>query len=178
MNLTCETGTFTEVKRVEGGGGSGGGRRKNRLHPESPDGIGEFLAMNARTGRILWRNRTRAQPNTAALTTGGGLVVVGDWDRYLFVYDATTGKTLFQTRLPTSVQGFPITYAVNGRQYIAVPVGTGGGQWITTIPADHASGKAATARWQCTLCLRAATVNRRTRPTAFTETRSSLGWRP
>jgi alcohol dehydrogenase (cytochrome c) len=32
------------------------------------------------------------------------------------------------------VQGFPITYAVGGRQYIAVPVGTGGGQWVTTIP--------------------------------------------
>jgi alcohol dehydrogenase (cytochrome c) len=136
LNLTCQTGTFNDVKHVEGGGGTGAGRRLNRLHPESPDGIGEFLAMSARTGRILWRNRTRAQPNTAALTTAGGLVVVGDWDRYLHVYDVTTGKTLFQTRLSTSVQGFPITYSVNGRQYIAVPVGTGGGQWITTIPRD------------------------------------------
>ena len=43
---------------------------------------------------------------------------------------------LFQTRLSTSVQGFPITYAVGGRQYLAVPVGTGGGQWVTTIPSD------------------------------------------
>lgn len=136
LNLNCETGTFNDVKKVEGGGGSGGGRRTNRLHPESPDGIGEFLAMSARTGRILWRNRTRTPPNTSALTTGGGLVVVGDWDRYLYVYDATTGKILYQTRLSTSVQGFPITYAVNGRQYLAVPVGTGGGNWITTIPAD------------------------------------------
>jgi alcohol dehydrogenase (cytochrome c) len=136
LNLTCETGTFTDVEHVEGGGGSGGGRRKNRLHPESPDGIGEFLAMSARTGRILWRNRTRAQPNTAALTTAGGIVVVGDWDRNLFVYDVTTGKTLYQTRLSTSVQGFPITYAVDGRQFLAVPAGTGGGQRITTIPAD------------------------------------------
>jgi alcohol dehydrogenase (cytochrome c) len=136
LNLTCQTGTFNDVKRVEGGGGTGAGRRLNRLHPESPDGIGEFLAMNARTGRILWRNRTRAQPNTAALTTAGGLVIVGDWDRYLYVYDITTGKTLYQTRLSTSVQGFPMTYAVNGRQFIAVPVGTGGGQWITTIPRD------------------------------------------
>ena len=34
------------------------------------------------------------------------------------------------------MQGFPITYAVNGRQYLAVPVGTGGGQWVTTIPAE------------------------------------------
>jgi len=52
------------------------------------------------------------------------------------VHDAATGKIVFQTRLPTSVQGFPITYAVNGRQYLAVPAGTGGGQWVTTIPAE------------------------------------------
>jgi alcohol dehydrogenase (cytochrome c) len=137
LNLSCEKGTFGgDVKRVEGGGGAGPVRRKNLMHPESPDGIGELLAMSARTGEILWRHRTRTPPTTSALTTGGGLVVVGDFDRYLYVHDAKTGAILFQTRLPTSVQGFPITYAVNGRQYLAVPVGTGGGQWVTTIPAE------------------------------------------
>jgi alcohol dehydrogenase (cytochrome c) len=136
LNLTCEKGTFSDVRRVEGGGGAGGGRRKNLMHPESPDGLGEFLAMKAKTGEILWRHRTRTPPNTAALTTAGGLAVVGDFDRYLYVHDATSGKVLFQTRMPTSVQGFPITYAVNGKQYLAIPVGTGGGQWGTTIPAE------------------------------------------
>ena len=136
LNLNCERGSFNDVPKVEGGGGSGGGRRKNLMHPESPDGIGELLAMKARGGEILWRHRTRTPPNTAALTTGGGLVIVGDWDRYLYVHDATNGKILFQTRLSTSVQGFPITYAVGGRQYVAVPVGTGGGGWSTTIPAE------------------------------------------
>ena len=43
---------------------------------------------------------------------------------------------MYRTRLSTSAQGFPITYAVDGRQFLAVPAGTGGGQWITTIPAD------------------------------------------
>jgi alcohol dehydrogenase (cytochrome c) len=137
LNLHCERGTFSgDIKRVEGGGGAGGVRRKNLMHPESPDGIGELLAMNAKTGQVLWRHRTRTPPNTSALTMGGGLVVVGDWDRYVYVHDAVTGQVLFQTRLPTSVQGFPITYAVNGRQYLAIPAGTGGGQWVTTIPAD------------------------------------------
>jgi len=136
LNLSCEKGTFNDVPHVEGGGGSGGGRRTNLMHPESPDGIGELLAMHARTGEILWRHRTRTPPNTSTLTTGGGLVIVGDWDRYLYVHEATTGKILFQTRLPTSVQGFPITYAVNGKQYLAIPAGTGGGQWGTTIPAE------------------------------------------
>jgi alcohol dehydrogenase (cytochrome c) len=136
LNLSCQKGTFSTVERVEGGGGAGGGRRRNLMHPESPDGIGELLALSARTGEILWRHRTRTPPNTATLTTAGGLVVVGDFDRYLYVHDARSGRILFQTRLPTSVQGFPITYAVNGRQYLAVPAGTGGGQWVTTIPAE------------------------------------------
>jgi alcohol dehydrogenase (cytochrome c) len=136
LNLSCERGTFVDVERVEGGGGAGGGRRTNLMHPESPDGIGELLAMSARTGEILWRHRTRTPPNTSVLTTGGGLIVVGDFDRYLSIHDAKSGAILFQTRLPTSVQGYPISYAVNGRQYLAVPVGTGGGQWVTTIPAE------------------------------------------
>jgi len=59
----------------------------------------------------------------AALTTGGGLVVGADTDRHLYFHDAATGDVLFQTRLPASVQGFPITYAVDGRQYVAAPVG-------------------------------------------------------
>jgi alcohol dehydrogenase (cytochrome c) len=96
--------------------------------------------MHAKTGKVLWRHRTRMPPNTSALTTGGGLVIVGDLDRYLSVHDAATGKILFQTRLPTSAQGYPITYAVKGRQYIAVPVGTGGGQWVTTIPGELVPG--------------------------------------
>ena len=93
--------------------------------------------MKARTGEILWRHRTRTPPNTAALTTGGGLVIVGDFDRYLYVHDAATGAILFQTRLPTSVQGFPITYAVErppvSRRCRSAPAAA---QWVTTIPAE------------------------------------------
>ena len=59
---------------------------------------------------ILWRHRTPSPSNTAALTTAGGLVFGGDWDRHMYAYDAATGKILWQTRLPTSAQGFPITY--------------------------------------------------------------------
>ena len=87
LNLSCEKGTFSEVQRVEGGGGAGGGRRTNLIHPESPEGLGEFTAMDV-NGKVLWRHRTRTPMNTAALTTGGGLAIVGDWDRNLYVFDA------------------------------------------------------------------------------------------
>jgi len=59
---------------------------------------------------------------------------VGDWDRYIRGYNIETGELLWQKRLSSSIQGFPITYAVGARQYLAVRVGTGSGTWATTIP--------------------------------------------
>ena len=134
--LNCETGVFGPVEKREGEGGTGPVRRTNHFHPESPDQLGEFLAMSMRTGEVLWRHRFRTPINSAALTTAGGLAVAGDWDRHLYVFDAVDGKILWQTRLPTSVQGFPISYAAAGKQYLAVPVGTGGGSWTSQIPAQ------------------------------------------
>ena len=78
LNLTCEDGTFGPIKLVEGGGGSGPVRRINLMHPESPDGLGELLAMDVH-GRILRRDRTRTPPNMSALTMGDGLVLEGYW---------------------------------------------------------------------------------------------------
>ena len=132
--LNCETGVFGPVEMREGGGGAGPVRRTNHFHPESPDHLGEFVALSMRTGEVLWRHRFRTPINSAALTTAGGLAVAGDWDRHLYAFDAADGDILWQTRLPTSVQGFPITYAVAGKQYLAVPTGTGGGSWTSQIP--------------------------------------------
>ncbi len=134
--LNCETAVFGPVDKIEGGGGTGPVRRTNHFHPQSPDHLGEFLAMSMRTGEVLWRHRVRTPINSAALTTGGGLAVAGDWDRHLYVYDAADGDILWQTRMPTSVQGFPITYAAGGKQYLAVPVGTGGASWTSQIPVQ------------------------------------------
>ena len=132
--LNCETGVFGPVEQREGGGGAGPVRRTNHFHPDSPDQLGEFLALSMRTGEVLWRHRFRTPINSAALTTGGGLAVAGDWDRHLYVFDAADGEILWQTRMPTSVQGFPISYAAGGKQYLAVPVGTGGASWTSQIP--------------------------------------------
>jgi alcohol dehydrogenase (cytochrome c) len=62
---------------------------------------------------------------TGALTTGGGLAFIGDVDRYFSAFDVRDGKRLWQTRLVAPLHGYPITYSVNGRQYIAVPTGIG-----------------------------------------------------
>ena len=136
INLNCETAIFGPVEQVAGGGGTGPVRRTNHFHPDSPEQLGEFLAMDMRTGDVRWRRRFKTPINSAALTTDGGVVFAGSWDRHMYAFDVDTGDTLWQTRLPTSVQGFPITYAVSGRQYLAVPVGSGGGSWGGMIPND------------------------------------------
>ena len=140
LNLNCEIATFGPgpSERTLGGGGVGPVRRRDYKHPKSGGSLGEFLAMDARSGKILWRHRTPSPSNTAALTTAGGLVFGGDWDRHMYAYDAVTGKILWRTRLPTSAQGFPITYLANGRQYVAMPAGIGGGSWSTLIPPELA----------------------------------------
>jgi alcohol dehydrogenase (cytochrome c) len=61
------------------------------------------------------------------LSTAGGVAFVGDLDRVFKAVDVKTGAVLWQTRLATSVQGFPVAFSVGGRQYIAVATGLGGG---------------------------------------------------
>ena len=137
LNLNCETAAFLPVERREGGGGTGGVRDKDyHFHPKSPNHIGEFQSLDLRTGETRWRQRRRTPFNTAALATGGGLVFVGDWARYVLAYDADSGEELWQTRLPHMTNGFPITYAVDGVQYVAIGTGPSiSGSWATLIPA-------------------------------------------
>ncbi len=139
LNLQCETAAFGPVEMRAGGGGTGGVRgRLNHFHPDAPGQLGEFQALDIRTGETLWKHRLEVPYNTAALTTGGGLVFIGDWERHVFAYDAATGEQLWQSRLTTMANGYPITYAVDGRQYVAFGAGgpLGGSSWTSIIPAD------------------------------------------
>ncbi len=114
-----------EEEPAIGGGGVGPADRKFTAHPKSPEHLGDFVAMSSRTGEVLWRRPSRLQYGTAALTTGGGLVFVGNIDRHMYALDSRDGNVLWQTRTPTATDGFPITYAVDGRQFLAVPSSTG-----------------------------------------------------
>ena len=128
IHPTCVTGMFTELEQVEGNdyyADRGWFSRGSRVHPDSGEHAGHLIAMDIDSGEILWRHLMATRPGGAALTTAGGLVVSADTDRNLFIHDVETGEVLFRTRLPGSVQGFPITYAVDGRQYLAAPVGGG-----------------------------------------------------
>jgi alcohol dehydrogenase (cytochrome c) len=61
------------------------------------------------------------------LSTGGGVAFIGDFDRVFKAVDVKTGKTLWQTRLGNTVQGYPVSFSLDDKQYIAVTTGLGGG---------------------------------------------------
>jgi len=107
---------------------TGGGQetRIARYQPGSDGNIGRVDAVDMVTQRTLWSKRQRAPVTSAALATAGGVVFAGDSDRYFKAYDQGTGEVLWQTRLNDAVNSYPISYSVNGKQYVAIVAGYGG----------------------------------------------------
>jgi hypothetical protein len=85
----------------------------------------------------MWSYTQRAPFLTAAISTAGGVVFAGDLDRKFRAFDVRTGAILWETRLSTSVQGFPVTFSIDGKQYLAVTTGNGGGS-PRAVPATIA----------------------------------------
>ncbi len=95
---------------------------------------GRFEAINLETRKVVWTDRQRAPQTTGALATAGGIVFDGSLDRYIRAYDESNGKVLWETRLNDVPSSCPITYMVNGKQYVAVVVGNGGAHAATWPP--------------------------------------------
>ena len=87
--------------------------------------VGQITAVNVATGDTVWQYQQRAYNYSPVLATAGGLAFNGDGARYFFALDSGTGKRLWEVRLGSMCCGYPVSYSVNGRQFIAVVAGYG-----------------------------------------------------
>ncbi len=93
--------------------------------PDSDGRYGLVQAMDMQTGEVLWQARQRAPQTTGVLSTAGGLVFAGAIDRNFTAYDGDTGDILWRAGLTDVPNGAPVSYAVDGKQYVAMGVGYG-----------------------------------------------------
>ena len=94
--------------------------------PSGENYMGNFIAWDARTGKIVWSNKEQFSVWSGALATAGGVVFYGTLEGYLKAVDARTGKELYKFKTPSGIIGNVTTYEHRGKQYIAVLSGVGG----------------------------------------------------
>jgi PQQ-dependent dehydrogenase (methanol/ethanol family) len=85
--------------------------------------VGVVWAISAQKGTTLWKHEQRTGV-MSLVATGGGLVFGGDVEGKFKAYDDTTGEVLWETDLGAAVSGYPVSYAVDGKQYVAVTTGS------------------------------------------------------
>ena len=109
--------------------------------PGTDGNMGRLSAYRTNDMKPLWSFQQRSPFLTGVVSTAGNVAFVGDFDRVFRAVDTSNGKTLWETRLGTTVQGFPVSFSVDGKQYIAVTTSLGGGSTQakprTMLPEVH-----------------------------------------
>jgi glucose dehydrogenase len=114
--------------------------------PQGETNMGNFIAWDARTGKIVWSNKEPFSVWSGALATSGDVVFYGTLEGYLKAVDAQTGKELYKFKTPSGIIGNVTTYEHKGRQYIAVLSGVGG--WAGIGLAAGLLGEQGAGAWQ------------------------------
>jgi len=129
---TAEFCSNTTVNPLDAGAVYTGGGRQTYSRvpvPDSDGNIGQVRAVNLVDLTETWQYRQRVPITSSTLPTGGGLVFAGSLDRRLLAFNDETGELLWTSpRLINSLESYPITYEVNGRQYIAI-----GANWASGL---------------------------------------------
>src|SRR5690554_2952874 len=124
LTEACNTVEATQTE-FTAGNATGAMRFGPRVLPEgiTEAGLIDAVTVNGTQGESLWKVRQRPSMTSSLLTTGGGLVFGGDAGRYVKAWDQETGEVLWQQRLNAPIGGYPMTYELDGEQYVVIPTG-------------------------------------------------------
>ena len=93
---------------------------------EDDSSYGVLAALDALTGKVSWQYRDQYPLVAGALTTAGKLVFTGNQQGYALALDAESGDLLWQFQTGSSIRSQPVTWEMNGRQFVALGSGAGG----------------------------------------------------
>jgi glucose dehydrogenase len=117
------------------------GMRSTPILAPGYDYVGEFVAFDPVSGERVWEYHPQdgSTMTASALATGGGVVFGGNANRRFFALDAETGELLWERRLNGDISGAPVTFTVDGKQYLAVGAGgrIGQTQFYTRLTNTH-----------------------------------------
>jgi lanthanide-dependent methanol dehydrogenase len=114
--------------------------------PPGETHMGNFIAWDNKTGKIVWSNKEQFSVWSGALATAGGVVFYGTLEGYLKAVDAKTGKELYKFKTPSGIIGNVTTYEQGGKQYVAILSGVGG--WAGIGLAAGLLSPESAAEWQ------------------------------
>ena len=98
------------------------------MYPEKPGTTGKLKKFDVVTGKTVWEIPDPYPNWGGALVTDGGLVFYGSLDGDFRAVDRNSGKVLWSRKLGSGIVGNPMTYKVDGKQYVSVYAGIGG--WV------------------------------------------------
>jgi alcohol dehydrogenase (cytochrome c) len=107
---------------------------RRRGLPPGPSGFrylpnqayGKVMAVRADTGETAWEVRTRTPMGAGMLATAGGLLFTGDAEGNFLAYDAETGRQLWSWQTGSGIRAAPVSFLVDGKQYVAIASGMAG----------------------------------------------------
>ena len=126
MNMAKANSEFVAGQRYMGGlpRAQNAGHRGPRNTPVEESAYGAVLAIDPQTGQRKWEFKMTDVTDGGILTTASDLLFTGGREGYFYALDARTGAELWRSSLGGQIEAAPITYSIDGKQYISIAAGS------------------------------------------------------